>query len=73
MIDSSCQMNLVKGNSIQAFYSEKGKKNGVEIKGTLVQLKGRFINVGNWIFIGFPINIGGIKLVLHLKRLGDIK
>ena len=36
MIDSGCQMNLVKGNVIPSFYWEKTNKHGLAIEGTPV-------------------------------------
>ena len=65
MIDSGCQMNLEKGNVIPSFYWEKANEHDVDIEGTHVQLKGRVPD--------FPISIGGIKEVLHLNRLDDLK
>ena len=47
------------------FYWEKTNEHGVAIEGTPVQLKGRVPD--------FPISIGGIKEVLHLNRLDDLK
>ena len=46
-------------------YWEKTNERSVAIEGTLVQLKGRVPD--------FPISIRGIKEVLHLNRLDDLK
>ena len=58
-------MNLAKGNAIPSFYWEKTNEHGVAIEGTPVQLKGRVPDL--------PISINGIKEVLHLNRLDDLK
>ena len=65
MIDSGFQMNLAKGNAIPSLYWEKTNEHGVAIEGTHLQLKGKFLY--------FPISIGGIKEVMHLNRLEDLK
>ena len=58
-------MNLEKRNAMPSFYWEKTNKHGVAIKGTPIQLKGQVPY--------FPISINGIKEVLHLNRLDDLK
>ena len=58
-------MNLAKGNAIPSFYWEKTNEHGVAIEGTPVQLKGRVPY--------FSKSINGIKEVLRLNKLDDLK